>query len=278
MTAITTTLPSTPEQRSIDPGFRATLSSEWAKARSLRSVRRNLVLGVVLGLGFTILLAVVTRATWGDWGPADRAEFDPVLFPLSGSIFTLIFFTAAAVKVMTSEYDSGMMRLTLTATPKRGRVLAAKALVVTLMVAVASTVATLGMFLIGQVIYAGGNLPTASLTDGDALRMFITMIPIGPMYPIVAVALAVLTRSTAAALTSTLALIFAPMIFGGLLPGWWQRNVLSLLPGPAGDSVTIGHLTTSEQYLHPVAATAVVLAWTVGALLLANLVLNRRDA
>ena len=87
-----------------------------------------------------------------------------------------------------------------------------------------------------------------------------------------------LFRSTAAAITSALALLFGPSFFGGLFPRWWQENVLSLLPGPAVDSVAIGHLTDSPMYLSVLPATLVTVAWLVAPLAVARQVLVSSDA
>lgn len=261
-----------------DPGFRAAVGAEWSKLRTARAPRRNLVLGTVLGIGLSVLLAAVVSATFDDWSATERADFDPVLFPLSGSLFTAIFFAAVGVNVVMSEYTSGMMRLTLTATPRRGRVLAAKALVVAVATWIFGVIATAGMILASQAVFSSGDLPTAGFGDGDLWRTLLMLALLGPLFPVLAVALAVMLRSTAAALSTVLALIFAPGVLGGLLPSWWQENVLSLLPGPASDSVAIGHLDESAMYLHPAGASVVVAAWLIGLLALAHLALSRRDA
>src|SRR3712207_7298463 len=44
------------------------------------------------------------------------------------------------------------------------------------------------------------------------------------------------------AITAVLGFLWLPVIFGELLPRWWQEHVLSLLPGAAMDSVTIAHI------------------------------------
>jgi hypothetical protein len=54
--------------------------------------------------------------------------------------------------------------------------------------------------------------------------------------------------------------------------------VLSLFPGPASDSLTVGHIEPSDVYLHPVAAALVVAAWLAASLVLARVVFARRDA
>lgn len=262
----------------VDPGFGATFAAEWHKLRTARSPRRNVVLGVVLGIAVSVLLAFVAGATFDDWPAAERAAFDPVLYPLAGSVLTAIFFAAVGVNVVASEYSSGMIRTTLTATPHRGRVLAAKVLAVFVATGVGSLVATVAMIGFGQVVFAANDLPTVHLGDGDVWRTVLALVVVGPMFPVLAVTITFLFRRTAASISTVLALIFAPGIFGALLPGWWQRNVISLMPGPASDSVTIGHLVDDATYLHPAAATLAVVGWMVALWTLAHVALSRRDA
>lgn len=261
-----------------DPGLRAAVASEWAKLRSSRAPRRNLVLGTVLSIAMSLLISAVTAATFDDWPAADRADFDPILYPLSGSLLMAIFFVAASVGVVASEYSSEMIRLSFTITPKRWRVLLAKAIVVGIVVGLASAVALAGMLLGSQAIYAASDVPSVGITDGTLLRTFALLMITGPVFPVISVAVAFLLRTSASAIITVLALILAPSMFGSLLPGWWQRNVISLLPGPAADAVSISHLDPSAMHLHPVPATLVIVAWTAGMLYVAHLVLARRDA
>lgn len=261
----------------VDPGFRAALGAEWAKLRTSRGARRNLPLGTVLGVGLTALVAAVLGATYDDLSAAERADFDPLDAALAGGLIPAFFFTVVAVKVVTSEYASGMIRLTLTATPRRGRVLAAKGVVVGVATTVLGIVASAGMVLASTVIFEAYGAPTLDFGDGDVLRALIGTTLLGPMLPLMGVAVAIVLRGTAAALSTVVALVMAPF-FLAMLPGWWQRNVVSLLPGPASDSLAIGHLESSETYLHPIAAAIVVAAWLVGLFALAQAVFVRRDA
>ena len=261
----------------VDPGFRAALGAEWAKVRTSRGVRRNLLLGTVLGVGLTALVAAVLGATYDDLSAAERADFDPLDAALAGGLIPAFFFTVVAVKVVTSEYASGMIRLTLTATPRRGRVLAAKGMVVGIATMALGIVASAGMVLASTVIFDAHGAPTLDFGDGDVLRALIGTTLLGPMLPLMGVAVATVLRGTAAALSTVVALVMAPF-FLAMLPGWWQRNVVSLLPGPASDSLAIGHLESSETYLHPIAAAIAVAAWLVGLFALAQAVFVRRDA
>jgi ABC-2 type transport system permease protein len=258
--------------------FIATLTSEWTKLRTLRTTWVTLGVGVVLAVGITALLAIVTGTTWDDWSAADRESFEPTLLALGGTFFSSIAFALLGVSAAASEYSSGMMRLTLTATPRRGRVLAAKVVVVAALTLVAGAIATLATFLLGQAILGSYGLETESLTESAVARALVGGSLLTPVLPAIAIALAVMLRSKAGAITAVLALIFAPMIFGGLLPSSWKDDVLIYLPGAAGDGLTVAPLEDGGSYLAPGVAVAVIAAWLAAFLGSAHLALTRRDA
>ena len=261
-----------------DPGFSATLRSEWDKARTARAPRRNLILGTVLGVGLSLLLSFAVAATFEDWTAGDRATFDPVVYPMSGSLLLVIFYIAAVVGLVVPEYSTGMIRLTFTVTPKRWRVLGAKVLVAAIATGIGTLIALAGMIGGSQLIFASYDLPTADLGSWDIWRALIMLVITGTIFPVLAVAVAFMSRSAAASVAIALAFVFAPSMFGGLLPAWWERNIVSLLPGPAADALSIGHLSESPQHLAPLPAALVVVVWLVGALVLTHRVINSRDA
>ncbi len=275
---MTATFESTVAPTGTVPGLGAALRSEWSKFWTARSPRRNLLLGTVLGIAMSALIAIVTGATFDDWPAADQASFDPILFPLSGTLLIGIFFVTAGVNTTASEYGTGMIRLTFTATPRRERVILAKALVVAATTIVAGAVAVAGMFGISLAIYGANDLPTPSITDGALWRTALAVALLGWLFPVIGVALAFLLRSTAGAITATLALLFAPSMFGSLLPMWWRENVISLLPGPASDSLALRHLDDDPTYLPPALAALVLLAWVAVGWFGTCWVVNRRDA
>lgn len=261
-----------------NPGFGEALASEWAKLRTQRSITITVAVGIVLGIGLTALTSWAIGATFADWNAAEQADFDPILYSLNGVVVGLIAMTVVGAMAVTPEYSSGMIRLTFTATAKRGRILMAKALIVTMLSVVAGLLLILGSFFVGQWIFGAYDMPTASLGDADTLRFIAGGTLTTPVFPVIAVALGFLLRSTAGAITSGLVLIFAPEIFGGLLPRWWRENVISLLPGPASDSIAMGHIVDSPSYSDPAVGALITAAWLAGFLLLAFVVLQRRDA
>ncbi|MCK9486003.1 MAG: ABC transporter permease [Dehalococcoidia bacterium] len=258
--------------------FSDTLASEWAKIFSARSTYVTLLLGLGLSLGMTALVSLAVGSTFEEWTASDQATFEPIMFSLVGIVFGGIVYSVFGVLVGSAEYSSGMIRLTLTATPKRGRVLAAKALLVTVVVGVFSLLSTVGMFFLGQAILGSYDMPTASLSDLDAQRAVFGTGLTGAFFPLIGLSLAFLLRSTAGAITAVLGVLWLPEIFGGLLPNWWRENVLSLLPGPALDSAVIGHIVDSSMYPDPVVGGLMAAGWLVLALGSAFVLLVRRDA
>lgn len=258
--------------------FSVTVRSEWAKLASLRGTTFKLALAFLLSVGLTALLALIIGATWDDASAAARAEHDPTAISLFGSIFSMIVFAVLGATAVTSEYASGMIRLTLTATPRRGRVLAAKAAVVAGTTLVAGLVTAVVSFLVAQAVLASYGVPSVALGDGGALRTVLGDGVLTPVLPLIAVALGFALRSTAGAVTSVLAIVFLPGILGGVLPSWWRDNVLGYLPGAAAEAISSGHLESSTATLAPGLAALVLAGWLVVFLGGAWAVLERRDA
>lgn len=67
------------------------------------------MLGTFVGIAISVGLAFIVGNTFDGWGPEGRADFDPLLYPMTGTILTVIFFTSIGVNAMASEYSSGMI-------------------------------------------------------------------------------------------------------------------------------------------------------------------------
>lgn len=258
--------------------FTATLRSEWTKITSLRSTKVMVALGVILGIALTAVLAIVVGETYDKWDAADRRAFEPIGSALIGGVVCWFLFLVLGVKAATAEYGSGMIRLTLTATPQRWRVLAAKAVVLAAITLATALVVNVAMFLVAQPILASFGVESTSLLDADVVRAVLGNAALAPVYPLIALALGFLLRSTAAAIVSVFGFIFAPPFLGELLPGWFREEALPYLPGDASDSIALGHLEGAADGLSPGLASVVVVAWLAAFLAAAWLAFERRDA
>jgi ABC-2 type transport system permease protein len=274
MTAATATASAEPAP----VGFGATLASELTKLTAMRSTRITLVVAVLLSTALSALVCIVIGATWDDAKPEDKAAFNPVDDTLAGTLVVAILFAVLGVRAVAGEYASGMMRLTLTVTPRRGRVLAAKAAIVTAITLVVGAIATAAMLLTGQVIFSSFGLETADFGSSRAWETILAILALGPLFPVIGVALATMLRSTAGAITAILALIFLPAILGPLMPAFVEEEVFIYLPGAASDAISPGTEGESAHQLSAAAAIPVLAGWIAVFLGAAYALLTKRDA
>jgi ABC-type transport system involved in multi-copper enzyme maturation permease subunit len=252
--------------------FSATLRSEWTKLVSLRSTKLLVGLAIVVSVALTALLAIIVGETFDGWSLGAKHDFDPVATAGVGAIVTAILFLVLGVKAATSEYATGMIRLTLTATPQRWRVLAAKAAVIAAITCAAGLLSAVGMLLMATLILGSYGLPTPDLTGNAALTAILVGSVLAPQFPLIGMTLGLALRSTAAAIIATLGVLFAPPFIFALLPSGWQ-DAVKYFPGAASDGIS-----GAADSLAPGLSALVVLAWLTAFLAVAWAVLERRDA
>jgi ABC-2 type transport system permease protein len=254
------------------PGFPDTLRAEWIKFWTVRSSLWSTVLLFVLGAGLTVLVC----ATSAEWLASGEADESPGSFVTWGMMFAQITAIVLGTLTVTSEYGTGMMRSTLAATPRRGAVLAAKALVLSATLFVAGTVTAFAGYFGGNWFLENEGVGLALGDDGVLRSMFGSGLYLAGL-GLLAAAVGLLIRHTAAALSVVLGLIFVVGNMTFLLPGTWGEWVGKLMPGNAGSGVAVP-VSFNPDLLAPwtgfavfVAEVAVVLATAYGAF-------RRRDA
>jgi ABC-type transport system involved in multi-copper enzyme maturation permease subunit len=158
---------------------------------------------------------------------------DVVQIGLFGIVFAQIAAVAAAGSLMTSEFTSGMIRTTFLATQNRSRVLAAKAIVLSLVVFVSSASA----FLIAQQLlrdrgYEPPAYPLVSITDPPAARAAAGSALLLTILALIALGIATVIRHSGTTIATAIGLLFVPLLMFGLLPEnvntrgcclFWQR-------------------------------------------------------
>jgi hypothetical protein len=262
---------------SIRPGFVSQVRAEWTKLRSTRAFYIQIVLAIVLAIGMSALIALAIGSGWDDSSARQKADFEPVFASLFGLAFSGIVLTVTGTTLMSSEYTSGMIRLTMAIMPRRLNVLFAKATVVTVILWAIGLILVIGSFFAGQTVLGTfDGVPTAKLGDSDSQRAIVAAWLTTPLFPLIGLCLGAILRSTASAITAVLAFIFVPGIFGGILPSSLQENILAFLPGNASDSL-MREAKDSITYIEPAIAALVVIAWLVAFLITTAVLMSRRD-
>ena len=123
--------------------LRESVHAEWTKLRTVPSTGWLLLTMIVLIAGVGALATEVVKC------PATCSQ-DTTKLSLTGIQLGQAAVAVLAVLAVSGEYSSGMIRITLTAMPRRLTALAAKAIVLAGVVLAAGAIATAGSVLAGS--------------------------------------------------------------------------------------------------------------------------------
>jgi len=224
----------------------------------------------------------VANSSWSS-KPADHA--------LTGAFAGLIVVIVVGAMFMTAEYRRGLIRTTLAASPRRGQVLAAKAVVAgSVAFAAALPGAAVAVLLGPRLMRASGAyvFPAGVLTE---VRVVAGTAALFALVTVLALALGAILRHGAGPVTAVIAMVVVPYFFASplaLLPPGAADWLLRITPaaGFAIQQVLPQYPQVANAYtpqygyypLPPWAGFAVLCAWTAAALLAAGYLLRRRDA
>jgi ABC-2 type transport system permease protein len=232
------------------------LRSEFTKIKSVRSTYFTLAAMVVISVGFGAL------ASWGaaSHGP-NGPGFDPTAQSLFGLYISQLVIAVLGVLVISSEYSTKMISTTLTAMPRRGTLIAAKAIVFGAVTFVASLVTCFASFFLGQALMSSHHIST-SLGQPGVLRAVIGGALFLTVVGLLSFGLGLLVRHTAGAISIAVALLFVLSILVNALPQNWQIHIDKWLPAIAGMVIwTVKPQTGSIPYFAPWTGFAVLCAW-----------------
>ncbi|WP_067127184.1 ABC transporter permease subunit [Microtetraspora malaysiensis] len=209
---------------------------------------------------------------------------------LSGLPAGLVGVIVVAVMFVTAEYRRGLIRTSLLAGPRRGRVLAAKATVIGTVTFVAGSAAAGITVVVGTRILRSNGNPVLPVNTFTELRVIAGVAALAAVSAVLAFALGALFRNSAAAVTAAVAVIIVPHVLAttSVLPVGAAQWLLRLTPA-AGFAVqqsipeyphVISYYAPSAGYypLAPWAGLSVLCAYAALALGLAVVRIRRRDA
>jgi ABC-2 type transport system permease protein len=245
------------------------LKGEWTKLRTLPSTWRTAALTGVLAIGFTAAVDL-SQLSRHSMTAQQYQSFDATSASLFGVIIVATLLGALAVRTVTAEYSSGMIRTTFTAMPARRTVLLAKAATVASFVFPIALLVEVAGFELGQRIFTGDHLQVA-LSHPGVPRAIAFGAVAASLVSIIGVALGGLIRHTAAATTTLTLIIVGDVILGQLLPAGLRQY----LPGTAIQAAITVH--RSSGLLTPNAAITALGAYAAIALAAARIRVAHRD-
>jgi ABC-2 type transport system permease protein len=247
------------------------LRAEWTKLRTLRSTWRTTAFAATLALSFTVLVDLVQVSQWHSLTAQQRSTFDPTSASLFGMLFAVTLLGALAVRTVTKEYSTGMIRTTFSAMPSRQRVLAAKAAAIAAFVLPVALLCDIVSFELGQQIFTSKHIQVTLTHPGVPRALLFGAIAAG-LVAIIGVGLGGLIRHTAGATTTLVLIIIASPWLGQLLPA----SVGQYLPGTAVQAAVTGH--RASGLLAPGAAIGVLCAYAAITLTAAMIRVAQNDA
>ncbi len=252
--------------------------AEWTKQRTVAAPRWLLVSSIGLIIGLAALVALASSHTTTGSGQ------DITKLSLTGIVLGQATIAILAVLAVSDEYSTGMIRVTLTAIPRRADVLAAKAAILTALVLAGGTLAIAGSLLAGRLILPANGFTAAhgyqllSLSHGPTLRAAVGSVLYLALIALFSLGIATAIRESAAAIGTVLGLLYLFPILAHLAGDLsFQRHVEQIAPMTAGLAIQ----STTNLHNLPIApwtGLAVMAAWATAALLLGGFLLNRRDA
>ncbi len=253
-------------------GFLRLMRSEAIKLFTLRSTWWSLAVTVLLAVGISLLIAVIMNSLPDAPG---RMATNPTMAVVSPLQFTMLVAGILGAMAITGEYSTGMIRSSLTAEPRRGAVLLAKALIVAATLIATTVVTSLISVLVVTPVYGenGFDWGNAELTWIPLAYAVVSMATFG----LLGLGSGFLIRNGAGAIAATVGILFVlPIVmslftFGG--PSWqWLIDLYNYLPSIAAQALTTN---PANETLRNV---VVLLAWPAAALLGGWTVLRVRDA
>ena len=254
------------------------LHAEWTKLRTLPGT-------VWLLLATVAATAAVSAASSASVTCASAGcGQDPARVALVGIDLGQALVAVLAAQVISGEYGTGLIGMTFIATPSRTTVLAAKAAVVTVIVAAAGTLAVLASVVAGRVLLPGRGFTAAhgyqplSLGDPQVLRAAVGSALYLVLIALLSLGITTAVRDSATAIGLVLGLLYLfPLIAGAVGDPRWHRRLEQIGPMDAGLAIqnTVG---LAGRPLSPWAGLGVLTCWSAAMLLVGGLLLRSRDA
>jgi ABC-type transport system involved in multi-copper enzyme maturation permease subunit len=208
---------------------------------------------------------------------------------LFGVFMGLLIMIVIAAMFITVEYRRGLIATSLTASPRRGRLLAAKAVVIGLVTFVLGSAGVAVAVIVGAHLARSSGVLMLATGWSSYTRVILGTGAMLALASVLALGLGTVLRRSVAAVAAVIVAIVLPYIIGvtGILPATASEWVLRVTPA-AGYAIVqsvpqyaqvVGHYGPPDYYpLGPWSGLAVLCAYAAIAVGAAAWLLRRRDA
>jgi ABC-2 type transport system permease protein len=229
----------------------------------------------VLGIGLGAVISAAAAHGYAKSSVSDKLSWDPTGISHLRAGHRSLAIAVLGVLYISSEYSSGMIRTSLIAVPKRGRVLAAKSLVFAVVTFVVGEVLSFVAFFVGQALISG-HAPHAALGDPGVARAVVGAGLYLTALAVLSVAAGTLLRHSGRRHRLHGGRPVRPSRIAQALPDSWRNPVTEFWPTQAGSQLT--NVYHSAHTLQPWPGFGVMCLFVAIVYAIAWMLLDRRDA
>jgi ABC-2 type transport system permease protein len=259
---------------------RDAIRAEWTKLRTVAGTWWLMAGAVALTVAAAAGIAASTHVSPG--GPGGASQ-DPTKLSLIGVDLGQAIVAILGVLAVTEEYGTGMIRVTLAATPRRAVMLGAKAVNMAGLALVTGVLAVAGCLIAGRLLLPEAGLDPAhgyalvSIAHGTTLRAAFGSVLYLALIALLSLGIGTVLRDTAVSTGIVLGLLYLPPLLAQLVSGPWRRHIQQIAPMSAGIAIQATRNIRSLP-ISPWAGLGTLAAWAAGMLLVGLAVLKARDA
>jgi hypothetical protein len=215
---------------------------------------------ILISIGLGALISWVSASSWGVGSTADRLQYDPVRTAQAGVLVAQFVVGVLGVLLVSTEYSSKLITVSLSALSRRRTIVLAKLFVTASLVVVVGEVVAFSSYFVSRAVLLGYGgkvvahdsaalqmhsvfIPVLALSQGGVLRATAMAGVYLAMLSMIGVALGFLLRSGAAAISVFVgALLLLPIIVQ-LLPSGLGGDINPFLPTNLGSAMMVDVLS-----------------------------------